>query len=161
MQIGDHVSLLNQFEDMIVKYNSAEDLLKVFDSFTDATVGRADWGHAEHLIVAFHFALDTDFDTALTRMRTGIFRLLAAFEIDLTKEMPYHETLTVFWMRTVYDFAKSKNGCSVVESCAEMVEKFDKDYPLKFYSRELLFSDEARNQFVPADRVRVTEICKS
>lgn len=136
---------------MIVKYNSTEDILKMVNSFIDATVARADWGHPEHLIVAFHFATETDFETALSRMRTGIFRLLAAFEVDLTKEMPYHETLTVFWMRTVYDFAKSKNDCSIVESCAEMIEKFGKDYPLKFYSRELLFSDEARKDFIEAD----------
>jgi hypothetical protein len=84
-------------------------------------------------------------------MRDGIFNLLRAFEVDLSKEMPYHETLTVFWLRTVDDFRKTKNGCSVVEMYNELIEKFDKDYPLRFYSRELLFSDEARAKFVEAD----------
>lgn len=32
-----------------------------------------------------------------------------------------------------------------------MIEKFAKDYQMKFYSRELLFSDEARKDFVEAD----------
>ena len=84
-------------------------------------------------------------------MRRGIFNLLKAFEVDLSKEMPYHETLTRFWMRSVLDFRNSKNGASIVEIRSEITEKFDKDYPLKFYSRELLFSDEARKNFVEAD----------
>jgi hypothetical protein len=54
-------------------------------------------------------------------------------------------------MRTVHDFANSKNGASLVEKTNELVAKFDKDYPLRFYSRELLFSDEARKKFVEGD----------
>ena len=65
--------------------------------------------------------------------------------------MPYHETLTVFWLQAVADFAESKNGASLPEICNELIEKFDKDYPLKFYSRELLFSDEARQNFIKGD----------
>jgi hypothetical protein len=56
-------------------------------------------------------------------------------------------------MRTAFDFKKSKNGAPIIEICNELIEKFDKDYPLKFYSRELLFSDKARTEFVEADLV--------
>lgn len=134
-----------------MKYTTEKELLAVVESFENGTISRADWGHAEHLIVAFHYAENSDFETALTKMREGIFNLLKAFEVDLTKEMPYHETMTIFWMRTVFDFANSKNGCSIVESCAEMIEKFDKNYPLKFYTHELLFSDKARKEFIAGD----------
>ncbi|HEV8592460.1 MAG TPA: hypothetical protein VGQ55_10185, partial [Pyrinomonadaceae bacterium] len=64
---------------------------------------------------------------------------------------PYHETMTIFWMRTVAEFNASKNGTPTVEKVSEMIELFDKDYPLKFYSRELLFSNEARTKFIEAD----------
>lgn len=84
-------------------------------------------------------------------MRCGIFNLLKAFEIDLTKDMPYHETLTVFWLQTVACFAESKNGCSIVEICSALIETFDKDFPLKFYSRELLFSEETGKKFIKPD----------
>ena len=84
-------------------------------------------------------------------MRDGIFNLLRAFKVDLTKEMPYHETLTVFWMLAVEDFRKSKNGSPMTDICNELTARFDKNYPLKFYSRELLFSDRARSEFVRAD----------
>ena len=65
--------------------------------------------------------------------------------------MPYHETLTIFWMRTVADFNGSKNGDSVLDKANALVATYDKDYPLKFYSREYLFSDEARAGFVEGD----------
>jgi hypothetical protein len=65
--------------------------------------------------------------------------------------MPYHETLTVFWMRTAADFAATKNGEPMLDKANEMVAEYDKDYPLRFYSREFLFSDEARAGFVEGD----------
>lgn len=134
-----------------MKYKTEKELLVVVESFENSVIAREDWGHAEHLIVAFYFASNNDFETALLKMCEGIFNLLEAFEVDLSKEMPYHETLTVFWMRTVFDFLNSRKGYSIVENCAEMIERFDKNYPLRFYSRELLFSDEARAKFVAAD----------
>jgi hypothetical protein len=103
------------------------------------------------LTVALYYLSHHDFETALGKMRAGIFNLLRSFGVDLTKEMPYHETMTVFWMQTVDDFMLSKNGASIVEKANELVEKFDKDYPLRFYSRELLFSEEARAKFVAGD----------
>ena len=33
----------------------------------------------------------------------------------------------------------------------ELIATYDKDYPLRFYSREFLFSDEARIRFVEGD----------
>lgn len=134
-----------------MKYINEDEILALVKSFEDGTISRDDWRHAEHLLVALFYLSHHDFETALTRMRDGIFNLLRAFEVDLTKEMPYHETLTVFWMRAVSDFKNSKNGSSFIEICNELVTNFDKDYPLKFYSREFLFSDEARARFVEGD----------
>ena len=62
--------------------------------------------------------------------------------------MPYHETMTMFWMRTVADFDASRNGASLLEKTNAIVETYDKEYPLRFYTRERLFSDEARAAFI-------------
>ena len=134
-----------------MKYENEREILEVVHSFENSTISRDDWRHAEHLTVALYYLLHHDYETALTKMREGIFNLLKSFGVDLLKEMPYHETLTVFWTRTIFDFYKSKIDCPVVEMCNELVGKFDKDYPLRFYSRELLFSDEARKVFIDGD----------
>jgi hypothetical protein len=56
-------------------------------------------------------------------------------------------------MRAVHRFLAEPNGSSLVRKVAEMSARFNKDYPLLFYSRELLFSDEARARFVEPDIV--------
>lgn len=137
-----------------MRYKDEKEIAEVVRTFEDATISRDAWKHAEHLTVALHYVSLHDMDTAAAKMREGIFKLLAAFEVDLTKEMPYHETLTIFWMRTVADFNVSKNGASLLEKANEIVATYDKDYPLKFYSREFLFSDEARAAFVEGDLIQ-------
>jgi len=132
-------------------YDNENEIKSLVESFENGTISEKDWRHAEHLVTALFYLSTHDFETALTKMRGGIFNLLKSFGVDLTKENPYHETLTVFWMRTVDDFRKSKNGASMTEICNELTTNFDKDYPLKFYSRAFLFSEKARAEFVEAD----------
>ena len=133
------------------KYESEGDILAVVRAFEDATISRDVWKHAEHLTVALYYLSRHNLETATEKMRSGIFTLLRSFGVDLLKEMPYHETQTIFWMRTVAGFNALKNGTSLRDKVNEVVEKFDKDYPLKFYSREYLFSDDARTRFIEGD----------
>ena len=134
------------------EYKDEASISELVRSFEDATVSRDEWKHAEHLVVALHYICSHDIDTATEKMRNGIFKLLTeGFGVDLSIEMPYHETLTIFWMRIVAAFNESKNGSSLPEKVHELVKKFDKDYPLRFYSREYLFSDASRAAFVEPD----------
>lgn len=134
------------------KFKTEKEIAEVVRTFEDATISRDDWKHAEHLTVALYYLCIHDIDTATEMMRSGIFTLLTTgFEVDLSKEMPYHETLTIFWMRTVANYNASKNGASLLEKANELVEKYDKDCPLRFYSRGYLFSDEARAAFVEGE----------
>ena len=132
-------------------YENETEIKSLVESFENGTISEADWRHAEHLTVALYYLANHDFETALAKMREGIFNLLRAFQVDLSKEMPYHETLTVFWMRAVADFRQSNAARPTVEICNALTAHFDKDYPLKFYSRELLFSERARAAFVEPD----------
>ena len=136
---------------MLKRYKTEEEILSIVKAFEDATIARDVWKHAEHLTVALHYLCLYDIETATAKMRSGIFKLLGAFGVDLTKEMPYHETLTIFWMRTVADFDASKKGASFVDMANELVATYDKDYPMRFYSREFLFSDKARARFLEGD----------
>ena len=135
----------------IMRYKTDNEIAEVVRTFEDASISRDEWKHPEHLTVALHYLCLHDMDTATEKLRSGIFKLLSSFEVDLTKEMPYHETLTVFWMCTVADFNASKNGASLLDKANELVAEYDKDYPLRFYSREFLFSDEARASFFEGD----------
>jgi hypothetical protein len=139
-------------EVMETKFKHESEVLDLVRSFEEATIAHDDWKHAEHLVVALYYVMHHDLDTAYRKMRSGILNLLErGFKVDLKKEMPYHETITLFWMRTVADYNGSENGTSLLEKANEVAYRWDKDYPLKFYSRELLFSAEARSRFVEAD----------
>ena len=134
------------------KYKSEKEIYSLLKSFESATITREEWKHAEHLVVALCYLERYDLETATAKMRAGILHLLEkGFGLDLTKEMPYHETITVFWMRTAYAFSLMHKELPFVEKANSLCELFDKDYPLKFYSRELLFSDRARAEYVGPD----------
>ena len=134
------------------KYASEAELAEIVRKFEDATIGRDKWKHAEHMVVALFYLRDHELDAATDKMRAGILNLLVkGFEVDLTKEMPYHETITVFWMRLVSDHLARTNGGSLLEKANELAALYDKDYPLRFYSREILFSDRARAEYVDPD----------
>lgn len=137
---------------MTVKYKHEGEVLSLVRSFEEATISRNDWKHAEHLVVALYYLTHHDLETATAKMRDGIFNLLTkGFDVDLTKEMPYHETMTIFWMRTVNEYNRLQNGASLLEKANEVAYKWNKDYPLRFYTRERLFSDEARARFIDGD----------
>ena len=134
------------------KYETEKDVIDLVREFEAATVPRDEWKHPEHLIVALYYVSHHDVETAIDKMRSGILNLLAnGFKVDLSKEMPYHETMTIFWIRTVAEFHASSNGKHISEKIKEMVARFDKDYPLRSYSRERLFSDDARARFIESD----------
>lgn len=135
-----------------MKYTDEGEIVDLVRRFEDASIARDVWKHAEHLVVALYYVERYGLEAGTDRMRGGLFNLLIeGFGVDLTKEMPYHETLTIFWMRTVAEFNASKNGTSLLDKANELVEKYDKDYPMRFYSRDFLFSDEARARFVEGD----------
>lgn len=73
-----------------MKYTNENEILDVIVGFENGSISRDAWGHPEHLILAYHYSINNDYETALSKMRDGIFGLLKAFEVDLTKEMPYH-----------------------------------------------------------------------
>src|SRR5215203_2077252 len=132
------------------KYKSEKEILDLVEKFESATIAREAWRHPEHLTVALYYLSHHDFDTATAKMRSGIFNLLTnGFSVDLTKKMPYHETLTIFWMRTLSEYIRaSKTPFSLILAVNEVIEIYDKDYPLGFYTREFLFSDSARSAFL-------------
>lgn len=137
---------------MTTKYNDKKEIYALLEAFENATIARDDWKHAEHMIVALCYLEVLDLAEATYKMRSGILHLLdKGFGVDLVKEMPYHETMTVFWMRTVYAYSLMNKEKTMVEKANGMIESYDKDHPLRFYSRDRLFSNEARATFVEPD----------
>lgn len=135
-----------------MRFRDEREIYELVAEFEAATLDRNAWRHAEHLAVALVYIVKYGEADALEKMRSGLFILLEkGFGVDLTIEMPYHETLTVFWIKAVDRFNAARMSASLLERANQLIETHDKDLPLKYYTREALFSDEARRVFVQGD----------
>lgn len=134
-----------------MRYTDKKEIEELISGFENRTLGRNEFDHAGHLTIALYLVRNFEFETAICKMREGLREILQKHGVDLEKENPYHETLTVFWVRTVFAFSLLKSEMPFMEAANELAAGFSKDYPLRFYSRELLFSKKARESFVEAD----------
>ena len=54
-------------------YQSEKEIFEIVRGLENGTIGREDWRHAEHLTVACYYAFHLNYETALKKMRDGIF----------------------------------------------------------------------------------------
>lgn len=118
-------------------------ILTLVDRLERCLLDKTEFHHCDHLAVAVVYLYATDFDCALARMRATLARFAAHHGLSGL----YHETLTRFWMRQV-EKRLDRSKC-LQESVRELqVALADKDLPLRYYSREVLDSTEARAGWV-------------
>jgi hypothetical protein len=92
-------------------------------------VQAAGFRHADHLHLALAYLREcATVEEATERMAATLRRLAAA----AGHPEKYHHTLTVFWMRAV-------------------AALLDQSLPLEYYSRDRLFSDDARSEWLDPD----------
>lgn len=134
-------------------YNGDEEINLLAKAFEERTLPKAEWTHAAHLVVGLYYCYHNPFGVAKNLMSDGINWLNDAHGTPNTETSGYHETLTVFWLRTVANFLeKAGREKSLAELANELVATVnDTKLPLKFYSRERLFSVEARMNYVEPD----------
>ncbi len=134
-------------------FRTAEEILALVRRFADCTLPREEWTHAAHLTVALWHLLEYDWPDAVGRVRRGIRRYNAAHGIKATPTGGYHETLTLFWLRHVRAFLEGgrNEARSLVSLANELAATADKSLPLEHYTRERLFSPEARANWVEPD----------
>ena len=136
-----------------VAFRTTEEILALVRRFEDCTLPREGWTHAAHLTVALWHLLQFDWPEASARVRAGIKRYNAAHGIRATPTGGYHETLTLFWLRAVRAFleAERNEARALVHLANELAATYDKSLPLSYYTRERLFSPEARARWVEPD----------
>lgn len=123
------------------------DLLRRFEA---ADIPRESWTHRAHLRVAYLYLRRLPFADALTCLRAGIQALNAANGVH----NGYHETVTAAFAHLVEDaMRRSENAPAITsdEFCDAHPELFTRELLLRYYSRELITSDRARNTFVIPD----------
>lgn len=135
-------------------YKTDDEIKDLIERFESGTVTEKEWTHGAHLTAGLWYALHHDTETATGKMREGIYKLNAAHRVENTPVRGYHETLTVFWTMTIADYIKDSDETSLVALADGLLENYPSSHPLKFYSREVLFSPAARAKYLEPDLIR-------
>ena len=126
---------------------------RIGEGLLDRTLPRADWTHEAHF-AACHWLLterpDIDPDEELRGIISGYNEAVGGVNDDT---QGYHETLTRCFLHAVrLHLAEAGHGTLVERVNALLSSPYaQRDWPLRSYSRERLFSVEARHTFVPPD----------
>ena len=127
---------------------------RIGEGLLACTLPRDEWTHEAHL-AATTYLLTRRPDIDVDRQLPGIIRRYNESVGGVNSDSEgYHETITRLFLRGVRLFlAESDTGEPLQELVNELLlsPMGRRDWPLRFYSRERLFSVEARRGFVPPD----------
>lgn len=134
-------------------YKSDEEVERLVKAFEERTLPKAEWTHSAHLTVGLYYCFHHPFGSAKNLMSDGIYWLNDAHGTPNTSASGYHETLSLFWLRTISAFLEKnlhEKNLAVLANRL-IASSGDPKLPFRFYSRELLFSPAARAGFVAPD----------
>jgi hypothetical protein len=135
-------------------FNSDAEIERVGEGFLARTLPRAEWTHEAHLATTAYLLLrrpDIDLDAQLPDL---IRRYNASVGGVNSDTEGYHDTITRIFLRGVRLFLEEADSS---EPLHELVNELllspmgRRDWPLRFYSPERLFSVDARRHFVEPD----------
>ena len=133
----------------------------IVTQFETQTLPKSLWTHPAHLAVAFK-KIDQykNVTTAHPILRQNIINYNVSVGTENSNNSGYHETLTLFWLHVVYEFYVLHN----LQNLDEIFYKFlttkyaQPSFTAVFYSKELLFSKNARKLWTEPDLLPITEL---
>ena len=130
-------------------------IIVIGEGLLSATLPREAWTHEAHLAACTWLVRDRP-DIDIHRELPSI---IAAYNVSVggvnDDTQGYHETITQVYIAGVKaHLAEAVNDMPLYEVVNELLlsERGKRDWPLRFYTRELLFSAQARRAFVEPDR---------
>jgi hypothetical protein len=123
------------------------------DAFLTRTLPVDRWRHEAHCLVTAYMLMrrqDIDLKAELPGL---IRRYNEATGGKNTDTSGYHHTITMLYLEAIRQFITDHQYTDVAVACCDMLASAigDKDYPLRFYSRDRLFSKEARLGWIAPD----------
>ncbi len=131
-------------------YRSESEIEAVVQGFESCATGKDAFTHQSHLTVAVWYLQNSTEEQTLEKMRLGLHQFLDHLGVGQEK---YHETLTIFWIKTVRDFLQSLDPrFSPLEMTNAVIESLGNSrLVFEYYSKELLGSASAKNGWVEPD----------
>jgi hypothetical protein len=126
---------------------------RIAAALIDRTLPKPQWTHEAHLRAGLWHALNHPEGEALDLLRSRIRAYNESTGVANTAVSGYHETTTRFYLCVIRKFIASTDAARPLDELAdELIARFGaRDLPLRYYSRDMLFSAEARRVWVPPD----------
>jgi hypothetical protein len=124
---------------------------RIAREFIARTLPKGEWTHEAHLRVGLWHALHHP--QALDLLRERIRAYNVSTGVPNTPSAGYHETITRFYLRVIRGFLGSTDSDRPIDELAgELIARFgDRNLLLRHYTRERLFSVEARLGWLAPD----------
>ena len=135
-------------------FYSFDELCDLVLAWEHGTLPRDEWNHRAHLAVAMWHLASFEEEEATERVIGGIQRYNHAVGIKRTPSSGYHETLTLFWLHTTRAYLLDLDpGLSTLAKVNAFVAAYGERAGvfLEHYSRERIFSPQARQCWVAPD----------
>jgi hypothetical protein len=129
------------------------EIVEIAEGVRNCTFPVARFHHREHCL-ATAYLLKSFPATDWSRELPGIIRRYnVAMGGANTEDAGYHETITQFYLDAIEKFLRGHAGESVLEACEALLQSaiVQGDFALRSYSRERLFSREARRRYLAPD----------
>jgi hypothetical protein len=140
-----------------VRYTDGE----LLSRFEQQAIPRPEWTHRAHVMVAYLYVRDLDFEEALDQIRSGIKALNAANGVEEGPLMGYHETITVAFARIIAGVVAGhhpQRDLSAEEFCDKHPELMCSKLFRLFYSPQVLGSPRAKVSFLQPDIAQLPAI---
>ena len=135
-------------------FRSESEIRELVTAFEKARLTRSEWDHRAHLTVAMWYLINLEECQASSAVIEGIQRFNRTSGLRRPATSGYHETLTLFWLGVARSFLNnSQDGGSTLDKINDFVGIYSdrKDIFLDYYSRERIFSWNARYYWVEPD----------
>ncbi len=131
-------------------FSSESEIEAVVQGFEKCTTDKDAFTHQSHLTIAVWYLHNSTEEQSIEKIRVGLHRFLDHLGVGQEK---YHETVTVFWIKTVRDFLRRLDpGSSLLELTNAVIESLGNSrLVFEYYSKELLGSASARKGWVEPD----------
>ena len=140
-------------------FTSDDAIVRIGEGLLARTLPRADWTHEAHLAATIYL-LTRRPDIDLDRRLPDIIRSYNASVGGVNDDTQgYHETITRLFLHGVRLFLCTADTEAPLHDLVNdllVSPTGRRDWPLRFYSAERLFSVEARRHFVPPDLAVLT-----
>ncbi|HXD32860.1 MAG TPA: hypothetical protein VN643_17180 [Pyrinomonadaceae bacterium] len=130
-------------------FKTQSELEAIVRGFEECTTAATDFPHRSHLVLATWYLGDGDRSYALDRMRASILNFLEHYGIT----GKYNETITLFWIIMVERvLGQLPRDGTLLEQTNAVVETLnDSRLMFEYYSRELLWTEQAMREWVDPD----------